>query len=743
MINKHKDIETNISSSNIDIGDIGCRFYTEDENIAFIRINIKYDGQPVDLTDNEEMKPKLDLFMQDGSIFIDEPLEILIPQSGSMQYNIPNKVIKHAGKVNCKLFLDNGTKSVHVSNFSFTIVDSGVEDVVAKEISVNLVKDTVRKILSEDLTEVLDNGFKEQLTKDLQTYLSDNDSKFKGDKGDKGDTGERGLKGDTGDMGPQGLQGIPGKNGRDGLNGLDGKNGKDGIDGVDGVKGDKGDKGDPFTYEDFTQDQLSALKGEKGDRGLTLKYSDLTEDEKNSLKSAIATQTQSDFKIGNNAIDVDKLNFVVTGKNVFNKSNVVSGRVGSDGNIVSATDVSTSKCTKILPNTTYITNQSIWINEYDNDLKFISYNFIAKGKTFTTNANTSFIRISCGTTNLDVLQVEQGTTSTGYVPFYYALNNVENNEVANARTSVIKNKSFSKIGERFESIETDLNQVKVKSGTNIGTDTQAEQAFVDEMNKKVTQLGGTTKFYNSSGLTVAGQAGNAYDFNIYAIHASVKPELASVWGQKSYSLNIKGTNARTVSVDTTVTSPTLENYYTILGGKTGTAGIIHNLTAIVTDGNNVYVGTVMRGTDDRFNDLKQAIEQAINKDKGLAYDVSLVGNSDTAFSVVKYPTINPLLTTNYKPQILLSKNETVKNNPASMTKIVTSIVMLENATNLNQTITFQDSDLVGGSGVEIKAGDIITLRDALYTMMLSSSNNTAKAVARVVGHNIINTRGYV
>lgn len=30
-------------------------------------------------------------------------------------------------------------------------------------------------------------------------------------------------------------------------------------------KGDKGDKGDPFTYTDFTAEQLAALKGEKGD----------------------------------------------------------------------------------------------------------------------------------------------------------------------------------------------------------------------------------------------------------------------------------------------------------------------------------------------------------------------------------------------------------------------------------------------------------------------------------------------
>ena len=32
-------------------------------------------------------------------------------------------------------------------------------------------------------------------------------------------------------------------------------------------KGDKGDKGDPFTYSDFTPEQLALLKGEKGDKG--------------------------------------------------------------------------------------------------------------------------------------------------------------------------------------------------------------------------------------------------------------------------------------------------------------------------------------------------------------------------------------------------------------------------------------------------------------------------------------------
>ena len=33
------------------------------------------------------------------------------------------------------------------------------------------------------------------------------------------------------------------------------------------LKGDKGEKGDPFTYADFTQEQLLSLKGDKGDKG--------------------------------------------------------------------------------------------------------------------------------------------------------------------------------------------------------------------------------------------------------------------------------------------------------------------------------------------------------------------------------------------------------------------------------------------------------------------------------------------
>lgn len=203
MIIKMTDVETHINPRNVDIGDIGSRFYTEDENTAFIRIRINYNGSPVDLT-KTDMKPKLDLFMEDGSVFIDETIDVLIPESGLIQYDIPSNVIKHIGKVNCKLFMESTEHSVHVANFSFSIVDSGVEKAVAKEINLNLVKDTVKQIMSEDLTVLLNDGFKDKLTSDLENYLSTHNEEFKGPKGDKGDTGPQGIKGDTGAQGPQG-----------------------------------------------------------------------------------------------------------------------------------------------------------------------------------------------------------------------------------------------------------------------------------------------------------------------------------------------------------------------------------------------------------------------------------------------------------------------------------------------------------------------------------------------------------
>ena len=71
--------------------------------------------------------------------------------------------------------------------------------------------------------------------------------------------------------------------------------------------------------------------------------------------------------------------------------------------------------------------------------------------------------------------------------------------------------------------------------------------------------------------------------------------------------------------------------------------------------------------------------------------------------------------------------------PASLTKVLTALVALESSLEFSDMITIASEDKVGGSGNNLDVGDMISFEDALYNMMLPSSNVTATAVARTVG----------
>ncbi|WP_194750296.1 BppU family phage baseplate upper protein [Staphylococcus chromogenes] len=255
---KIAQVETSINNKDVSIGDIGSRFYTEDENTVAIRIRINYEGKPVDLN-NTDMQPKLDLFFEDGSIMLNEPVEKILPTTGLIQYNVPVKVIKHIGRVDCKLFLDNGKQSVHVANFSFNIVDSGVEKAIAKEVSVNLVDDAIRRIVKENAIQILGDDFEPKLKSDVMEYLNDNVDTFRGVKGDAGPIGPQGEKGEVGPQGLQGVEGPIGPRGEQGPQGEPGPKGDKGEQGPIGPQGETGIQGPPGPQ---------GLKGETGERGL-------------------------------------------------------------------------------------------------------------------------------------------------------------------------------------------------------------------------------------------------------------------------------------------------------------------------------------------------------------------------------------------------------------------------------------------------------------------------------------------
>ena len=209
-IYKNTDLEFSLQQET-EKGGVYTNFYTEDKGSASIRVRLSSNGNFLDLT-KIDLKPVLFLFHDDGSIFEIRDFKGIIPDKGLIQYNLSNDIMKHAGKIKAKLFLKNESQSIHLANFNFEIKDSGIEGVVAKEINVEIIEDTLRKIIQDEAIELLDDDFKSEVFEGFQTYVNENVEQFKG---------------------PQGL------------------------------KGDKGDKGDPgksFTYQDFTFEQLEELR---------------------------------------------------------------------------------------------------------------------------------------------------------------------------------------------------------------------------------------------------------------------------------------------------------------------------------------------------------------------------------------------------------------------------------------------------------------------------------------------------
>ena len=87
-------------------------------------------------------------------------------------------------------------------------------------------------------------------------------------------------------------------------------------------------------------------------------------------------------------------------------------------------------------------------------------------------------------------------------------------------------------------------------------------------------------------------------------------------------------------------------------------------------------------------------------------------------------------------RILYEKNGNKQTPMASTTKIMTAIVVLENA-NLKDTVTITSKAAgTGGSRLGLKKNDKITVNDLLYGLMLRSGNDAAVALAIHIGGSI-------
>lgn len=268
------------------------------------------------------------------------------------------------------------------------------------------------------------------------------------------------------------------------------------------------------------------------------------------------------------------------------------------------------------------------------------------------------------------------------------------------------------------------------------TDAEAKRAFFEYMNAKAVEIGmKNTTFIDAAGFY---NRTTAYDLLRLAVYACGYDDLVETWHKNEYTITINGQSPRSQKVTTTVGSPNLEDYYFLFGGKTGTVDGQSNLLCVVEGPDERLFACIVLGTSiNRFAAAKQALDAAMIKyyDKDADNSSYVVEAKSAAVCIV--PKNNTLAYTDYPLTILYEKDMYSSRTPASITKVMTSICMLDFVADINESFIINDNDLTAGSGYYFYGGDIITYKESLHAMLLPSSNTAAEATATAVGHKIL------
>lgn len=112
---------------------------------------------------------------------------------------------------------------------------------------------------------------------------------------------------------------------------------------------------------------------------------------------------------------------------------------------------------------------------------------------------------------------------------------------------------------------------------------------------------------------------------------------------------------------------------------------------------------------------------------GAAFNASL----DTSADIV-------LLVSLDNGTVIFDKNADKVTAPASLTKITTAILVIENCTDLDEVITIKQSSINAISGTNsstagLLAGEEISIRNLLYCMLVKSANEAAVVLADYIG----------
>ena len=82
-------------------------------------------------------------------------------------------------------------------------------------------------------------------------------------------------------------------------------------------------------------------------------------------------------------------------------------------------------------------------------------------------------------------------------------------------------------------------------------------------------------------------------------------------------------------------------------------------------------------------------------------------------------------------QVLWEENAQSKRSIASITKVMTATVFLENDPDLTERVTIVRSDVYRASTTRLRLNDKVTVDDLLHLLLIPSDNAAARALARI------------
>ncbi len=263
---------------------------------------------------------------------------------------------------------------------------------------------------------------------------------------------------------------------------------------------------------------------------------------------------------------------------------------------------------------------------------------------------------------------------------------------------------------------------------------QDRQAFLQYMNEKARAIGMEHSHFNDP--VGMDNRTTALDLAKLLLYAHGYRQLDPIWRAEAHTVTIRGPWPREKNVVSTFAGSLLKDYYKIIGGKTGTLNryALRNLAVILEDGESEgRLAVVVLGADDpddgvhsRFEAVRQVVAAALQKRKNPTYetDPNTICCEAAAVCLVSQ-----------ELQMLYEKKADSIMMPASVTKILTAISVIDIVGDLNKEFTFEEFDTQIGRFYreEFLPGDVVTFEDALYSMMLPSINVSANAVANRAG----------